>query len=84
MHKEFSFIKLSCHTRKQTLFNIVTFIRKSFIRTKYMKSVMLLFAIAHIMDIGHIMVSITSEYITLLSTKKGFKFPGMMVLTVLF
>jgi len=75
MHTEFSFIKLSCHTRKQTLFNVVTFIRKSFIRTKYMKSVMPLSATAHIMDIVHILVSITSEYVTLLSTKKGFKFP---------
>jgi hypothetical protein len=45
---------------------------------------MSLSATAHIMDIEHILVSITSEYITLLSTKKGFKFPGMMVLTVLF
>lgn len=36
------------------------------------------------MDIEHILVSIRSEYITLLSTKKGFKFPGMMVLIVLF
>jgi len=27
------------------------------------------------MDIVHILVSITSEYVTLSSTKKGFKFP---------
>jgi len=49
-----------------------------------MKSVMPLSATAHILDNGHILVSITSEYITSLSMKKGFKFPGMMVLTVLF
>lgn len=38
-HKHFSFIKFICHTRKQTIFNaLVTFIRKSFIKIKYMKS----------------------------------------------
>jgi len=45
---------------------------------------MALSATAYIMDIGHILVSITSEYVTLLPVKKGFKFPGMMVLTDLF
>jgi len=39
---------------------------------KYIKSVMPLSATAHIMDIGHILVSITSEYVTLSSVKKGF------------